>query len=269
MKKSHLVFGILALVAVTTGVVYTAKWVLAGSHENLPRGYDPVLVENELSEPVLTAEESIEKNLRAFLSATTVEERLHYVSIPFDEKTSLKSYYVERGLSDSPLWKIERIESLELAGGRLWFVIYRDLQRKQHSVSFQKLDGRYLIHWSAMKAYCEVPWQRFIVDRPSKPVLMRGYLRQYEGVWPVGLPRDKYRCFLIEDRGKLFSKLAVMEKGAPGAEALNKLPDSISHPITVRMKYNSELLNQNVIQITELKHLRWQQLNSDPRFQGQ
>ena len=216
------------------------------------------------------AKQMIEANLKAFLSAETNEERLRYVYLPEDEMAWLQLYYEERGLRDTPMWKIERMELSTSAGGEIWFVIFADVKKNQHVVSFQRYGDDYRLHWSAMKAFSEMPWPRFIVSRPEGPVMMRGYLRQYDGVWPLGIFQKDYHCFLIEDRDGLFSELAIMRKDSMGYASLKYLPKSSRHPVTVRLGYRALTGGSSDRKLTVLSliHLRWQKMVIDPQIQG-
>ena len=212
------------------------------------------------------AKEMIETNLRSFLMAQSNEVRLKYIYMPEDERESLDLYYNQRGILNSPLWKVERMELVKSVQGEIWFVVYRDLNKKENLVSFQRVDDDYLLHWSAMTAFCELPWPEFIVDRPEGPVTMRCYLRHYGDVWPLGVSPDEYHCFLLEDRDRLFSETAVMRLDAAGCDVLRRLPKNGRHPVTLSLGYQSEFSGgaDKRLHIISLKHLRWQKMSWEP-----
>jgi len=215
------------------------------------------------------AKQMIRKNLESFLSAESNEERNRYVYAPDEERSSMDVYYSKRGWRDTPLWKVEFMERHVSAMGEIRFVVYQDIKKRRRTVSFQRVGDDYKLHWSAMKAFCEMPWEQFVVERPKEPVLMRAYLRRYNGVWPPGISRDHYQCFLIEDRGGLFSEIAVMKKTSFGFLELKRLPSSARHPVTLRLVYHipkeQDGHAERVLTIDALVHLRWQQMALDPR----
>lgn len=223
-----------------------------------------------IAAPALISQEEakgmIETNLRAFLAAESNEGRLQYIYMPQDERGSLDIYYDQRGILNAPLWKVERIELVKSAQGEIWFVVYRDLHRKERLISFQRVGDDYLLHWSAMTAFCEVPWPKFIVERPEGPVTMRCYLRHYGDVWPLGISPDQYHCFLLEDRDGLFSETAIMRLDADGCNKLKLLPKNGRHPATLQLGYESPASDraEKRLNIISLEHLRWQKMSGDP-----
>ena len=259
----------IACLAITGGMI----WHLMGSIDFEPEAAEASTPEVAAAVTVPKgAKETIEANMRAFLLAETNEDRLKYVYQPEDEKSSMDRYYGQQGHREIPLWKTQRIEKTNSTEGEIWFVVYRDLNNKQRLVSFQKLGDHYLLHWSAMTAYCEMPWGEFIVQRPSRPVMMRCYLRQYEGAWPVGISPEQYHCFLIEDRDGLFSELAIMARDSVGYTTLVDLPKASAHPVTLNLLYDqmSDVTGSaaRILKIESLKHLRWQKMAMDRRLQG-
>ncbi|MEJ6571261.1 MAG: hypothetical protein QNL01_06845 [Akkermansiaceae bacterium] len=216
------------------------------------------------------AKQMIETCLRSFLAAESNEDRLKCVYMPEEEKSSLDIYYRAQGHSETPLWNIELIDRVVSAQGEIWMVIYWDVQRKRKAVSFQRDGDQYLLHWSAMKAFSEMTWEKFIVKRPAGPLMMRCFIRQYEGVLPAGIEADKYRCFLVEDRAGLFSEVAIMKLDASGYSALGDLPKASRHPVTLNLGYRpySDKRTDKLLTIMSLKHLRWQKLSLDSQLQG-
>lgn len=237
---------------------------------------EPDLVEKEPPEagPAAISEEQAKlmmgNNLRAFLLAESNEERLKYVYMPEDERDQLAVYYGERKLLDKPLWKVERVEVTMSAQGEVWYVVYRDLAKKQHLVSFQRYGDDYLLHWSAMTAFCDIPWEQFMVQRPTGPVTMRCYLRQYEGVWPSGISPNDYHCFLLEDRGGLFSEMAIIKNDTPGFMMLKTLPKRSRHPVTLVLGHKPLASGEagKSLHIMGLKYLRWQKMSQGLRVEG-
>ncbi|MCP5535275.1 MAG: hypothetical protein H7A51_03460 [Akkermansiaceae bacterium] len=269
-RRYLLLLVLTVLACIVVAGIFSFYWFIStqsepGSAEKSPLAAAPAVIDEA------KAKEMIEANLRAFLQAETNEERLKYVYMPEDEKPQLDVYYNERGHVHTPAWKIERMEHVKSVQGDVWFVVYRDLNKIQRLVSFQRFGDHFLLHWSAMTAFCEIPWEKFIVQRPSTPVTMRCYVRQYQGQWPLGIPSDQYHCFLIEDRGGLFSELAIMDRSSVGYTTLKGLPNASRHPVTLELGYHHFPTNGRggeILEIQSLKHLRWQQMSMDARVQG-
>ncbi|NNJ86477.1 MAG: hypothetical protein HKP20_04845 [Akkermansiaceae bacterium] len=225
----------------------------------------PATISNEQTRQI------IETNLRRFLEAENIEQKARYVSMEEEEIDHLRTYYTLRGRWERPLWKVERIYPMKSSQEKIWFVTYLDLERRRHTVSFERFGNDFLIHWSAMTGFCDIPWPDFIVQRPLGPVTMRCFIRQYEGIWPVNISQDKYQCFIIEDRQKLFYEIAIMKSDAYGCDILSKLPNTRRHPVTVELGYRRAGTSEHGKQLTiiSLKHLRWQKLGVDPRNPSQ
>lgn len=214
------------------------------------------------------AKQKIEANLRAFLSAESNENRARYIYSGATEMASLQVYYDERRIRDMPLWKVVRIEPVVAGGGEIWLVVYQDLKRRQHTASFERVGDDYLLHWSAMKAFGEITWEKFILTRPEQPVTMRAYLRPYDGVRPLWAGSDSYDCYIIEDRGGLFSEIAAIAVSADGYDVLKKLPRSGRRPVTLKLVYRAtpHSAGEKVLTIDSFLHIRWQKLSTDPQL---
>ncbi|MGB0993083.1 MAG: hypothetical protein ACPG32_11525 [Akkermansiaceae bacterium] len=250
--------------ALVAGVGFFYWQVVRQPEAQLAEPADPS--KESLAIPPEEAKKIIEANLRHFLSAQLVEEKLPYIISPAEERGSLEIYYQQRGLHDSPLWKIQRISPVKSGSGEVWFVLYQDVERRVKAASFERVGDDYLLHWSAMKAFCELPWEKFIVEKPKEPKVMRGYLRQYTGVFPLGVSAQDHACFLIEDRAAIFSELAIMKLDAPGCSTLKKLAKGGRHPVTLELFYqtpNNDSTNKRLV-VRALKHLRWQKMSTTP-----
>lgn len=213
------------------------------------------------------AKEIIEANLRAFLAAEDNGTREKYI-FPDGRPESREDFYTGRKIRDVPLWKIEQMEKSATEHGEIWFVRFSDLRRHTRVVSFQRHGDDYLLHWLAMKAYGDMPWDEFILNKPERPTEMRAYVRQYGGALPLGADGTRYHAFLVEDRAGLFSELALVKKEAVGAAELAGLPPQALHPATLRLHYGSpgDTVGK-CLMIDSLVHLRWQRLSGDSRLQ--
>lgn len=254
---------LVAAVAMVSGLVAFYWFITQDSEPAVvikpPPEYEPEFIGEERAKKI------IETNLRAFLAAEDNETREKYI-YPDGEPDTRVEYYNGRRIRDMPLWKIEQMNKTITAQGEIWMIVYRDLQKNARAVSFQRYGNDYRLHWLAMKAYCEMPWEKFIVERPRGPLVMRGYLRKYQGAPPLGVSKESHHVFLIEDQAGLFSELAVMERDAKGSAALASLPNSGSHPVTLKLGYDSNNNSRIHIQIYSAKHLRWQRMSADTRF---
>lgn len=264
--------GCLVMVIILLAVVgFLYQFVVKVSKEEDSQQFKISLVNKSVNEPVdaRAIKEMIEDNLRAFLSAESVEQRARFIYHGESELPSLRIYYEDRGRLETPLWKVERCESIVAGYSEIWFVVFRDVKGRQHTASFQQFGDDYLLHWSAMKAFGEITWERFMVDRPMEPVTMRGYLRRYEGVQPLWAGSGQGQCYIIEDRDGIFSEIAFMASSAHGFEVLRKLPSASRHPVTLMLAYQASLSSgkRKVLTINSLVNLRWQKLSADPQLQ--
>ncbi len=269
LRSSIVVIALALIVAVGAFYWFVTKHSEPEVVEKAPVEAPPAVIGKE------QAKEIIEGNLRAFLQAESNKERLKYIYISEDEIASLENYYGQRQHLETPLWKIERMEKLVSEQGEIWFIVYRDVKKHQHLVSFQRQGDGYLLHWLAMKVYCEIPWEEFIIQKPADPVVMRCYLREYNGVWPVGISPEDFHVFLVSDSKETFLELVIMRHTAEGFEALLGLPNlpslsvSKGHPVTLELRYTRlGNVQKKQLEIKALKYLRWQRLNTDSHVPG-
>jgi len=269
MWKTYLILTLAALMTVALVIGLVAfYWFMVNEAEPVVAEKGPVEVAPAVIDKA-DAKKIIEDNLRAFLQAESNKERLKYIYMPEDEISSLEDYYGERQQFETPLWKIDRMDLMTSIQGETWFVGYRDVKKTKHFVSFQRYGDNYLLHWSAMTAYGELPWSQFLTERPITPVLMRGYLRHYEGVVPLSIDSNVDGVFLFEDPQKLVSELIVVGKNIHGYGALSRLRSDSSHPVTAWLAYDQLQTGTEklTLRMTKLKYLRWQQAAADPRIE--
>jgi len=255
----------LGMLLVVTSMFY---WFVGNNPE------PAVVIKNETSsEPAVISEveakRMIQANLKAFLLAENNEDRARYIFEPDREIASLHTYYMDRKKRETPLWKIERIEPMSSEGSEIWIVVFRDLKKRQQAVSFERYGDNYLLHWSAMKAFGELTWEEFILNRPEVPVMMRAYFRFDHGMRPLAAGADQYDVYIIEDRNGLFSKSALIGSGSHGYHTLKNLSQTSRHPVTLKLVYRETPFSggKKVLMIDSLVHLRWQKLSGDSQFQ--
>lgn len=254
-------FSVLALaVAVAAGfagLLTRGAFLLIDQKKTAPR-------ETVQEEPLRVLSEKevkrrITATLKAFTNATGTEERLQYVAQPEKERAAMKNYYARRSLPDSPLWQIRLVKPVVLDGAQFWVVAYTDVRRAPHYVRMERSGNKFLLQWSSSYGYCEIPWERFIVEQPGDPVQMRCYIRPHTGELPPGLPATDYLGFTVEDKNGLFTGLAVIKRSSGDAPPLAALPPNTRNPVNLQLVYRTQPDGTRQLVIHRLIHFQWHQ----------
>lgn len=268
-KLQHTILGLAALILIVS--VITVYTVVTQEPTQKEEAAELVV------EPIKTfssdeVKKIITTNLKAFLSAETTKERIQYVDMSREDISELNDYYDVRKITHTPAWKIKKIKPMTVDHEKIWMVSYQDIKGSLRYASYIRVDDTYLLQWASMTAYSELPWHTLFGTLPAGPVKMRGFIRKYSGIHPLGVSEDEYLCFLVEDQGKLFSELAIMKIGAPGYTQLSELSQDSRQAVTLNLGYRplpqekiKGLHNPKRLHILSLLHLRWQKTPLSPQ----
>lgn len=146
--------------------------------------------------------ETIEKTIRQYFKANTIEERLEFVRHPERVKALMETYYGEQKfpLVSEPVVEIISLQPITLEKLASFWMANVTLQRsKGHDLIFEVLKtGEVKIDWETLVCYQPVKWEDFVMQRPSGQSLdFRIYIEQNDLFSHEFADSSRWNCFRI------------------------------------------------------------------------
>ena len=136
----------------------------------------------------------------------------------------MKDYYETQGARDPVPGSLISKARYDIDGTEILYFSYNS-SRPTGSLEVALLrgpQGKFLIDWESLTGYGEMSFQEFRTQRPTKPVLMRSYVRLFEYYNFEFSDSKKYLCIkLISESGES-SVYAYCERGTPLARWIER-----------------------------------------------
>jgi hypothetical protein len=127
----------------------------------------------------------------------------------------MKDYYDTQGAGDPEPGSLLSKARYEIDGTEILYFSYSS-SRPTGSLEVAMLrgpQGRFLIDWESLTGYGEMSFQEFRSKRPTKPVLMRSYVRLFEYYNFEFSDSKKYLCIKLMSENGESSVYAFCERG--------------------------------------------------------
>ena len=127
----------------------------------------------------------------------------------------MKDYYENQGAKDPVPGDLISKARYDIDGTEILYFSY-SCSRPTGSLEIAMLrgpQGKFLIDWESLTGYGEVSFQEFRSKRPSKPVLMRAYVRLFEYYNFEYSDSKKYLCIKLMSENGDNSVYAYCERG--------------------------------------------------------
>lgn len=226
----------------------------------------PVEIKDSVPEPIelpaemnrgeteLTAE--LEPLARGFLEADTVDKLLPYVrdSVRLGEK--IRAHY-PGGRVPAPGMSAFNTKSAIAYRGKLASVTVRTGDFAEKQIAFLRTDDGMKVDWESFVAWSEMPWQKFIDEKPERPVLFRAGLKVLD-YYNFGFDDDrKWQSYEIRspDSEHILYGYVRRDSGLDGK--LRPLDPKSSRLVMVRMKFPSGEVKRNQVIIEEMVSDGW------------
>jgi len=114
----------------------------------------------------------IEKRVREFLGAETIEEVLALTRGGLELEGVIRSYHSRHPLEPVNPRKIAPSGNVMTSEG-LWAVNVRLSDFSLKPMALERVQDHYLVDWASWVGYSEIPWEEVREIRPTEPVLFR------------------------------------------------------------------------------------------------
>ncbi|RYD38772.1 MAG: hypothetical protein EOP87_00855 [Verrucomicrobiaceae bacterium] len=198
----------------------------------------------------------LEPLARGFLEADTVAKLLPFVRDSGRLEEKIRAYYPD-GKVPAPGMSAFNTRSAIAYRGKLASVSVRTGDFMERQIAFLRMDDGMKIDWESFVGWSEMPWQRFIEEKPERPVLFR-----------VGLKMQDYYNFSFADEKKWQSYeirfpdgehilYGYVRRDSPLDVKLRPLDAKSSRLVMVRLKFPPGGTKRNQVIIEEMPADGW------------
>ncbi len=170
----------------------------------------------ETSDEVVQAMELLEK----YWKTESWKDRVPLVAHSEQVAALMKDYYETQGASDPVPGALVSKARYQIDGTELLYFSYAS-SRPTGSLEIAMLrgpQGKFQIDWESLTGYGEMSFQEFRTTRPTKPVLMRAYVRLFEYYNYEYSNSKKYLCIKLMSESGDNSVYAYCERGTQLAQ---------------------------------------------------
>ena len=165
----------------------------------------------ESSEEVIQAMEVLDQ----YWKTTTWTERAPLVADSGRVAALMKDYYETQGATDPVPGNLVSKARYQIDGTEILYFSFAS-SRPTGSLEIAMLrdpQGKFLVDWESLTGYGEMSFQEFRAQRPTKPVLMRAYVRLFEYYNFEFSDSKKYLCIKLMSESGGSSVYAYCERG--------------------------------------------------------
>ncbi|WAC18754.1 hypothetical protein OVA24_16110 [Luteolibacter sp. SL250] len=206
------------------------------------------------SEAELTAE--LEPLTRGFLQADTVEKLLPFVRDADKVEGKIRAWYPD-GKVPAPGMSAFNTKNTLAYRGRLISVSVRTEDFEEKQIAFLRGDDGLKVDWESFVAWSEMPWPRFISEKPEQPVLFRVALKTLE-YYNFGFADDrKWQSYELRSPDREHVLYGYVRRDSSLDGRVRPLDGKSTRLVTVKLKYLPGDVKRNQVVIEELVSDGW------------
>jgi hypothetical protein len=190
-----------------------------------------------------------------FLQSGTPASKLPVVFDPANESDAVLDYYTRRGRTDPEGIHDRKVTAILEKDREILIITFKDDGDRTWAAPFEWKTNAYRLHWGSMTGYGELPWDRFLTERPAKPVPMRVNVYIPDSESPPLIPPD--HTFVLITHPELEKPLGTLLAPSKSLNPLLKLPRNTDIPAKVSMQWRDFKGAGNWPVITDLIHRNW------------
>lgn len=178
-RKKNIPVGWLSLLflLVATGIGYIVH-LLAENHQSEEQHVvkqQSLLTENEMEiSTAQTLVKTIDQNVRSYLAAKTIEEKLRYVRQPEQMRARMEAYYATHPLTPLNCRVVTDYQPLTLENRLFWRVVAAVNEKQGEAVLLEQIsETEILVDWESHVHYQPMPWETYVQTKPTSTMAFR------------------------------------------------------------------------------------------------
>ena len=117
---------------------------------------------------------AIDKTVRGYMQARTIEEKLRYVRHPEAMKARMENYYSQYPLKAEKVSVVTDYKPLTLENTLFWTVVAAVAEKRGESLLIEQLsENEVKIDWDSHVNYQPLPWDQYAREQPTQTMAFR------------------------------------------------------------------------------------------------
>lgn len=138
-----------------------------------------VIEQESTSDVVVDLVHSIEKTVRLYLAATSIEEKILYTRHAEAIRPRMEKYYATQPLTPIECKIVTNMKPLTLDGRTFWQVVAITGNSRGKTILVEQLSGTDVkVDWECDVYYQPMPWEQYTVEQPIQPMAFRLSLKE-------------------------------------------------------------------------------------------
>lgn len=209
--------------------------------------------------------------VKAYLAATTIEEKLKYVRQPERVEPLMRDWYEEK---KHPMEAKEVDAQMILSPNTLFGKSFWKAEMNEGGMFMKQLwiqsyeDGSHAIDWETDVVYNPMHWDTFLAEKPTTPVTLRVYVGWDNLYLYQHRDEEKFQSFKLESRDSEQTATAYMDRADKGMQIMmffiqrsakdpKDLRTALTLPFLVTLKYDESPEGKKNLVIEKLDSPSW------------
>lgn len=191
----------------------------------------------------------------AFFGIEDPTRRLALVFDAGDETADFLDYYGQRARTDPSGIHNRKVTAILEKDREILIVTFDDDQGRHWAAPVEWKVNAYRLHWGAMTGYGQIAWNRFIAERPAKPVQMRAKIYRPDSGASDLIPEGHE--YVLIAHPELPRPFGALLGESETLKPLRELPANTDIPACVTMQWQDFGTAGQWPVVTNLVHSNW------------
>jgi len=267
--QAPVIFSILGVLVIVMGCIAALTYGMWGGEKDVA---SRELSEKEKEERKIKAIKSDYRTLvKAYLAATTVDEKLKFVRQPERVEPLMRDWYEKQ---KHPMVAKEMSPQMIFTPQTLFAKSFLKAEMNEGGRFMKQLwiqrygDGLFAIDWETDVIYNPIDWDTFLAEKPTSPVTLRVYVGWYNLYLYQHRDEEKFQSFKLESRDSDQVTSAYMDRADIGMQTMmyfiqrsakdpRHLNSSVTLPFLVTLKYDESPEGKKNLVIEKLVSPSW------------
>ena len=209
---------------------------------------------------VAAAERASKETFTKFLQAQEFNKKVQHIRFGARLLPAMAGYYL-RNEDEPPVISMFKSGKLEEIDGKQYFQATASIPGvSARPVHFEKIEDRFLLDWESFVGYGEMPWNDFLKEKPTKPVLFRLIAEKSSEYRAPYNDQSKFLSLRLSDKKHRKNCFAYLSTRGPEGEKVRLHFEQSSkrrHRITARLYFEPEGITGGTPRIERIVRYGW------------
>ena len=202
--------------------------------------------------------------VRGYLKADSIDQKLAYVRHPRRVRPLMEKYYKDHQMVAEQFRQFAHYQAVGIDGSSFVYGRVELADGSSHDLLLEQLqDGSYRVDWESDVYYLPMPWDEFIISRPTQPLVMRVGATS-DNFFAYEFSEDQYDCFKLTVRDSDDHVFGYAVKGSEVSIAMRsffmktrQVASGKPEPFTLLLRFSESASAKNCVHIDRVMAPRW------------